>query len=171
MGTLVIGTITLHAPKSCVSTFLCQIAFVIGTGTSRYEHTKKPFCACNELWRHNISWCDTLLGENNYFARWCRTWFDRVLVWWGLGPIQYNVLYGENAYTRNMPVWWKMHEWWSVPIRWRCLHDRRWLHGGCTCTINMMRVRVFTSLFHIWYARGYSSICFVVTRVPWTYLS
>ena len=36
---------------------------------------------------------------------------------------------------------------------------------------NMMRVRVFMALFHIWYTRGYSSIRFEVTRVPWTYLS
>ena len=57
-------------------------------------------------------------------------------------------LYGEDAYT---------------------IEGR--LHGRCDHTIDTMRVRVFTALFHIWYARGYSSICFVVTRVPLTYLS
>ena len=42
----------------------------------------------------------------------------------------------------------------------------------CTGTFgNMMRVRVSTAWLHILYARGYSSICFKVTRVPWTYLS
>ena len=35
----------------------------------------------------------------------------------------------------------------------------------------MVRVRVFTALFHNWYARGYFTTMIQVTRVPRTYLS
>ena len=35
----------------------------------------------------------------------------------------------------------------------------------------MVRVRVFTALFHIWYAPGYGTMTIKVTRVPRTYLS
>ena len=51
-GTLVTGTFELQSTKSRVPTFPRQNVFVIGTlvtGTPRYRHTKKPFCACNEL--------------------------------------------------------------------------------------------------------------------------
>ena len=56
-------------------------------------------------------------------------------------------LYNENAYT--------------VEVTTRRMYSYN----------DMMRVRVFTALFHIWHARGYSSTYFEVTRVPWTYLS
>ena len=54
---------------------------------------------------------------------------------------------------------------WKMPIRWMCLYDRRWLHDGCTYSMNVIRVRVFTSIFDMWFARGYFSICFVKWRV------
>ena len=47
----------------------------------------------------------------------------------------------------NTPTRWKMPEWWSALMTRRCLYDRRCLHGVCACTMNMMRVRVFASLF------------------------
>ena len=55
---------TLYRPnqvtgiESRVPTFLRQIIFVIGTSTPRYRHTKKPFCAWNELWRQKLCWRD-----------------------------------------------------------------------------------------------------------------
>ena len=63
-------------------------------------------------------------------------------------PIPEICLCGEDAYTIEVPMR-RMH-----------LYD------------DMMRVQVFTALFHIWYAPRYSPIKKIkVTRVPWTNLS
>ena len=77
-------------------------------------------------------------------------------------PLVWECLYHKYVYTMKMPKQWMclyVENAYTIKVTTRqmCLYD------------NMMRV--FTALFHIWYALGYSSIYVEVTRVPWTYLS